>query len=364
MHSAATGLPTIVAADRNLLDRSRTRSDDRRFRTVPTTPYGSNGIARIVNWVSYAIAATFVGLTVRRPAVVYASSPHLLAGAAGWLIARIRRAAFVLEVRDLWPRVLVEMGRMSESSLVYRGLEVLEARLYRAADAIVVLAEGSEAHIRQIAGPDKQIVFIPNGADTDRFASVEPNQEAEPIVFIYAGAHGPANGLDLLLDAADELDALGATYTIRLVGDGVSKAGLVRSAEGRGLANVEFRDAVPKADMPAQFQEAQVGLHVLADVPMFRYGVSPNKLFEYMAAGLPVITNTPGEVSAIVEESGAGVATASTGLADGMRAMLEMGAADRRASGEGGRAWVRENRSRAALARRVEALLDEVARPR
>ena len=236
---------TIVAADRNLLDRSRTRSDDRRFRTVPTTPYGSNGIARIVNWVSYAMAATFVGLTVRRPTVVYASSPHLLAGAAGWLIARIRRAAFVLEVRDLWPRVLVEMGRMSESSLVYRGLEVLEARLYRAADAIVVLAEGSEAHIRQIAGPDKEIVFIPNGADTDRFASVEPDQEAEPVVFIYAGAHGPANGLDLLLDAADELDALGATYTIRLVGDGVSKAELVRSAEG---------EASPMSSSATQFR--------------------------------------------------------------------------------------------------------------
>ena len=107
-----------------------------------------------------------------------------------------------------------------------------------------------------------------------------------------------------------------------------------------------------------------MGLHVLADVPMFRYGVSPNKLFEYMAAGLPVITNTPGEVSAIVEESGAGVATAPTGLADGMRAMLEMGAADRRTFGEGGRAWVRENRSRAALARHVEALLDDVAKPR
>jgi glycosyltransferase involved in cell wall biosynthesis len=254
------------------------------------------------------------------------------------------------------------MGRLSEGSVTYRVLRALERRLYRAADAIVVLAEGSEAVIREDVGVAKQIEFIPNGADVDRFASVEPDQTRTPLVFLYAGAHGPANGLELLLDAAEEMQARRVDVIIRLLGDGVSKARLVTDASRRGLANVEFVDPVPKDAIPAQMAEASVGLHVLADVPMFRYGVSPNKLFEYMAAGLPVITNTPGEVSHLVEASDGGFVVGPRGLADGIERMAELAPEARAQLGQHGRDWVTRERDRRRLADALESLLRSVGR--
>ena len=351
----------IVAADRNLLDRRKMTSPDARFRFVPTTPYRDNGPARIANWVSYAVGAVGVGLVGARPTVVYASSPHLLAGLAGWMIARLRRAGFILEVRDLWPQILAEMGRARTGSVSYRILERIERHLYRSADAVVILAHGSEARIRATAGPDVRVVFVPNGADAERFADVHPDLGAEPMTFLYAGAHGPANGLDLLLDAAEELEAEGWTGRIVLVGDGVEKGPLMHRARAAGLVQVEFHDAVPKVGVAEVLGRSQVGLHVLADVPMFRHGVSPNKLFEYMAAGLPVITNTPGEVSGIVTEAAAGIACAPHELTAAMRRMVALPLPERQAMGASGRAWVVQHRSRRVLAETIDQLLRSVA---
>jgi glycosyltransferase involved in cell wall biosynthesis len=353
----------IIAADRNLLDRRKMTSPDPRFRFVPTTPYRDNGPARIANWMSYTVGAVALGLFGARPAVVYASSPHLLAGLAGWMIARLRRAGFILEVRDLWPQILIQMGRARNGSVTYRILERIERRLYRSADAIVVLAQGSEPRIRAMAGPGVKVVLVPNGADTDRFLDVHPDLGAEPMTFIYAGAHGPANGLHLLLDAAKELEAESWTGQIVLVGDGVDKHALKDRAEALGLRQVAFRDSIPKVDMAGVLGSSQVGLHVLADVPMFRHGVSPNKLFEYMAAGLPVITNTPGEVSGVVTEAAAGIACEPHDMAGAMRRMAALPLSERQAMGASGREWVGLHRSRRVLAETIDHLMVSVTHP-
>ena len=146
-----------------------------------------------------------------------------------------------------------------------------------------------------------------------------------------------------------------------LVGDGLVKQELVQEAARRGLGNVVFRDPVPKQDMPALLAGADVGLHVLADVPLFRHGVSPNKLFDYMAAGRPVLTNTPGEVGDLVARVGAGVAVEPTGLADGARALAALGARERDDRGRAGRRFMQANRSRTVIGRDLEKLLDRVA---
>ncbi len=230
--------------------------------------------------------------------MVYGSSPHLGAALAGWLIATVRRAPFVLEVRDLWPQILADSGMLPETSLVYRGLKVLERFLYRRADAIVVLARGSAGVIAGEGIDEAKIHFLPNGAEPADFEVDEPRKELrqelgfEGIVVVYAGAHGPANGLDLALDAAEKLADTKARFVF--IGDGVAKAELMADAEARGLANVEFRDPIPKAEIPRVFAAADIGLHCLADVPLFRHGVSPNKLYDYMAAGVGGRDQHPG----------------------------------------------------------------------
>jgi hypothetical protein len=138
----------ILAANRSAMS-TRRRSGDASgmYRTVSTTPLSRRSVSRVVNWVSYSVTALLKGATLGRFDVVYGSSPHLLAPLTAWVLARVRRSAFVLEVRDLWPHILAEMGGMSRTSVIYRALTRLEEFLYRRADAIVVMARGVEQEL-------------------------------------------------------------------------------------------------------------------------------------------------------------------------------------------------------------------------
>ena len=359
---------TIIAAGRNLFTREH-RSSDRTgaYRTVWTTPYGHNGIARILNWASFAAGATVVGLGTTRPDVVYASSPHLLTGLSGWLLARRYKAPFVLEVRDLWPQVLADTGRLDESSLTYRWVKRLELFLYRRADAVVALTEGVAAHIAESGVGTARIHVIPNGADPADFTPSARREDLrarygfEGVTFVYAGAHGPANGLDFVLDAAREVSAELPEARFVLVGDGLSKPALQARARRERIDSVTFLDPIPKNEIPDLLAAADVGIHVLADLPLFLYGVSPNKLFDYMAAGLPVLTNTAGEVGDLVKGNDAGVAVTPSDLASGVRQLVEAGEPVRQEWGASGRDFMAANRSRTLMAERLQVLLDELS---
>lgn len=358
----------VLAADRNLLNGSRVIGNGI-VETVRVTPYSGNGPARIANWASYALTALVRALPARRVDLVYGSSPHLLAALTAWIVARVRRVPFVLEIRDIWPRVLVDMGALTEASRTYRILHALERFLYRRADRVVILAEGSRAHLTVLGADDKSIVFVPNGADAADFRPSADRDELrehygfDGVVAVYAGAHGPANGLDLVLDAAAELARSAPEVQIVLVGDGAEKQRLQERVSREGLDRVRFIDPIPKTEIPDLLAAADIGLHCLADVDLFRSAVSPNKLYDYMAAGLPIITNTPGEVGSFVEESTGGVAVAPLALAAGLETLATLSAEDRVAMGARARRHLEATRSRTAMARRIEALLDELAPP-
>lgn len=348
----------IIASDLNP-QTGRRVGDSEGFVTVPVVGYSSNGISRILNWASYAVTATLRGLRVGRVDVVYGSSPHLLAALAAWVLAVLKRAPFVLEVRDLWPKVLVDMNHMSESSPIYRALTVLEEFLYARARTIVIMAEGSRTElVARGVDPDK-IVYIPNGADPEDFVPSAPREELRErygfhrVTAVYAGAHGPANGLDLLLDGAESAPEV----DVVLVGGGVLKDSLRDEAQRRGLTNVRFLDPIPKSEVPDLLAAADIGVHVLADVPLFRSAVSPNKVFDYMAAGLPTLTNCPGLVSDLVREAGAGVAVEPTGLAAGLRSLGALAPGERDAMGAAGQTWIGKHQSRRAMAGRLSAAL-------
>lgn len=353
----------ILAGRRSLLDQSAV-VDHGSLRTVPVTPYTGNGVSRVANWLSYTLMALLRGGVRRRLAVVYGSSPHLGAAAAGLIIARLHRAPFVLEVRDLWPRILLDAGMLTERSALYRALRRLELSLYRRADAIVVLAKGAGWELECDGVDLDKIHFLPNGADPSDFAvetdraQLRQRHGLNGTVVVYAGAHGPANGLELVLDAAQALAGTNARFL--LVGDGLAKADLMADARRRGLDNVEFRDPIPKQDIPDLLAAADIGLHCLADLPLFRHGVSPNKLYDYMAAGLPVVTNTPGEVAAMVDEAGAGEAVGPREIAAAVARMAGLEPEVLAKLGDNGRSWMTQHRSRTALADQLATLLDQV----
>jgi glycosyltransferase involved in cell wall biosynthesis len=351
---------TIIAARRNLTN-GRNQPDTPGFRFVPVTPYSGNGIARVVNWISFAVTAFVAGLRTPRPAVVYASSPHLLAGFCGWTLAKVRRARFVLEIRDLWPKTLADMGAVAETSLVYRALRQLELFMYRRADAIVGMAQGTVAAITADGIPAEKIAYLPNASDPEDFApstdrdSLRDRYNFTRLTGVYAGAHGPANGLNLLLDAMQEIGDIG--IDVVLVGDGAEKDALKRQAAKHGLSHVRFHDPVPKAEMPDILAAADFGIHVLADVELFRSAVSPNKVFDYLAAGKPVVTNCPGVVGDMVEDAGAGFVCEPNKLSSGLREISELDEAARGELGRHGVQWVVDHQSRSSVARELGGVL-------
>jgi glycosyltransferase involved in cell wall biosynthesis len=355
---------TVLAAARNLMTGEPVESDDSIWQSVWVSRGGA-GSSRVVSWASYSVTALMRGLMGRRPDVVYASSPHLLAGLSGLFLAKVRGAHFLFEVRDLWPQILVDMGQIAEGSRLHRSLCALESLLYSNAETIVVLTPGVQRHLAE-RGLGRKVRLIPNGADPEDFDPGAPREELrrrfglEGFVVAYTGAHGRANGLDLVLDAAGQIANDLPQVRFLLVGDGPLKNHLVTRALREKLSNVTFLDPIPKREIPSLLGAIDAGLHVLADVPLFSYGVSPNKIFDYMAAGVPVLTNTPGEMATLIDSAGAGVAVRPRELARGVRMLVSADASQLARWGDSGRRFMTNEGSRTAMAVRLSRALEEL----
>jgi glycosyltransferase involved in cell wall biosynthesis len=366
---------TIAASDFNLLTRqySRRRSagdrapivemqDGVRFVWLWAAPYSSNDWRRGRNWLTFARSLKRWARQQSVFDIVIGSSPHLFAASAARDVARRSRARFVFEVRDLWPEGLVAGG--GRKGPFYYLLDFIARRLYAHADRIIVLARGAAAYLEKRGIRRAKLVYVPNGVDAAMLDTPELHQTvSRPFTIVYAGAHGPVNGLDTVVAAADALrNDSGIRFV--LVGDGPAKAGLQESAAARQLTNIEFRSPVPKSEMPAVFAAADAGLMVLRDADLFSFAVSPNKLFDYLGAALPVVSNVPGEVAGMLAESKAGVQAANTSpgaLVDAVRALRDRGAPELRRMGAAGREWVQREHSRTRLADRLDAALRELS---
>jgi glycosyltransferase involved in cell wall biosynthesis len=335
------------------------RLDGVEFLWLWSAPYTSNNWRRGWNWISFGQSLSRWQPNGSAPDVVIGSSPHLFAALAGARMASRLGVPFVLEVRDLWPESLLAAG--GRKGPAYHAFGAMARHLYNRADRIVVLARGSAEHIARHGVDERKIVYVPNGVDLDSFTR-RPESSGDAFTLVYAGAHGPANGLDAVLDAAELLrEESGVRFL--LVGDGPAKAALREAAARSKLSNVEFRDPVAKSAIPDLFAAASAGLMVLRDSPLFAYGVSPNKLFDYFGAALPVICNVPGDVAGMVAAAGAGEqANDSSGaaLADAIRRLLARPSAEREKMGLAGRAWVAREHSRPVLAERLDVMLREL----
>jgi len=295
--------------------------------------------------------------------LVFATSTPISAAVPGLAAKWFRGTPFVFEVRDLWPDLPRALGVTSPPVLAL--MTALERLAYRSADAVIGLAPGIVAAVRARSGPRTEVELIPNGCDLDAFSpALRPTSRPAEFVAGFTGAHGPANGLDALLDVARELKRRGdRRVKIVLIGDGREKDRLAGVAREEGLDNCQFLPPVPKHALGAVTASFGCGLMVLKDVPEFRDGTSPNKFFDYLAAGLPVVNNYPGWLAGLVEQSGCGVvvppgdpvafADALQHLAADPAACASMGAAARRLA--------EERFARGDLATRFCAVLERAA---
>lgn len=269
---------------------------------VPNRGVGRRGLDHL----SFMLTALAFGLPrLGKVDLVLASSPTLFSALSAWLIARLRRVPFVLEVRDLWPEAIVGLGLMRPGPVV-RVLEALARFLYRQAALVVLVTEAFADRLAEQGVPRRKLAVVPNGADMRLFSPEVDGACARTafglggrFVVAYIGSHGLSHGLGAVLDAA----ALQPDVTYLLVGDGADRERLLAERDRRGLANVVMRPSVDKAQVPGLYAAADVCLVTLRDVPIFGAFV-PSKLFEMLAAGRPIIGAVRGEARDILARSG------------------------------------------------------------
>lgn len=246
--------------------------------------------------------------------LLFATSTPLTAGIPGIFMKWMgKKKKFVFEVRDLWPELPKALGVKNPFAL--GGMSWLEKVSYRRANACIGLSPGICEGIKKRAQKNKPITLIPNGCDLDIFKPGDrANLKLEGVkdtdkVAVFTGAHGIANGLDSILDMAHELQKRQRDdIKIVFVGDGKEKERIVERAKNEGLINCLFFNPVPKKELNEIVANADIGLMVLKNVPEFYYGTSPNKFFDYISSGLPVVNNYPGWLADMIKSNNCGEA--------------------------------------------------------
>ena len=267
-------------------------------------------VKRAAVFAQFAIGA--IGIALSEPTdLIFATTTPLTAGIPGICAKVFRKKPFVFEVRDLWPELPKAMGVIT-NPIILGLMGHLELASYRSADRLIGLSPGIVDGICARGVASRCVAMIPNGSDLELFDTKTEKWRPEgvndsDILAIFTGTHGVANGLSAVLDAAEVLKQRGShQIKIALVGEGREKNALVEKACLLDLDNVLFLDPVSKKDLTRLMAGADIGLQVLCNVPAFYYGTSPNKFFDYIAAGLPVINNYPGWIAELIEDNSCG----------------------------------------------------------
>ena len=264
---------------------------------------------RLISFFSFMVSSFVIGLGVKNVDLVWGTSPPIFQGITAWILARIKRHPFLFEVRDLWPAFAVAVGVLSNPLLISLS-EWLERFLYHRADLVVVNSPGFIQHVKSRGA--RHVELVPNGTDTSMF-----NPDVDGTIFrqshdldtkfvaLYAGAHGLSNDLGIVLGAAKKLLPRRDIIFV-LLGDGMDKPGLQSQAIREKLENTLFLPPIPKVEMPAALAAADACIAILKPVDMYKT-TYPNKVFDYMASGKPVVLAIDGVIREVIENASGGI---------------------------------------------------------
>ncbi|KAI5914817.1 glycosyltransferase family 4 protein [Thauera sp. 2A1] len=371
----------ITAAFHHLLDepgrhRGALDVEGVPYEFLPTPAYDGNGIGRLVNMTAFTAAlpihARRLARRYGRPDMVVASSPHPYTFLTSHRLARRFGARSVFEVRDLWPLSLVELAGVRPTHPLVRVTDRLERHAYGRADAVVSLLPQTLPYMAERGLEASRWYYIPNGVDTHapRIDAIdsEPVKQAQRwradgrLVVVYAGAMGAPNYVQSLVESVTLLRQRGDDrIAVIIVGRGEQSAAIRQEIVEQGLSDrIALFDQIPKRNIPALLDACQVGYLSLRPEPLFRFGVSPNKLFDYMLARLPVLFaieagNDP------VAECNAGISVSPgdiPGIADALAAFADLPEQARTEMGQRGLEYVMRQHSYDALAARYLEILD------
>ncbi len=324
-------------------------------------------VHRVFSFLSFMISSFFIGLKIKDIDLMWGTSPPIFQSLTAWALARLKKVPFLFEVRDLWPAFAIAVGVLRQPLLI-RASEWLEGFLYRQADQVVVNSPGFIEHL-QSRGAQK-IELIPNGSDTNRFNPQSSGEEfinkhglKGKFIVLYSGAHGMSNDLGVVLTAAKMLEDRDNILII-LLGDGKEKISLQSQAKELGLTNLIFLPPIPKTEIPNALAAADACIAILKPIPLYAT-VYPNKVFDYMAAGRPVILAIEGVIREVIETADSGIpippgdpaalAESVIYLADHPQERIEMGIK--------GRNYVKKHFDRPIQAEKFGQILEKMVKP-
>jgi glycosyltransferase involved in cell wall biosynthesis len=338
--------------------------DGVRLIQVRTPSYWGNSWGRIKNMLVFAgrfwAGACFNSLPA--PDVILGSSPHLFAALAAERVASRLSVPFVLEVRDLWPLSLIEVAKVSPRHPLPKLLGVIEKHLYRRATRIVTLPAHAAHHMVDKGARPEKVIWISNGVDLSYIPDSPPPKPNGRFTVMYAGAHGTANSLDSILDAALVIQSRHPNHDLffRFLGEGTQKERLMRRVQQEQIKNFSFEPALPKAEIYTSLLEADLFLAPARNVPLYDFGISFNKLFDYMAAARPIVFGARFSNAAV--EAGAAIAVNGDDpeeLAGAILKVRHMPIEERCEMGQRGRRHVEKHYSFELLSTRLERTLTE-----
>lgn len=322
---------------------------------------------RIVCFLSFMVSSTWTAVFRAGPCdVVIATSPQIFCGLAGWLVSRIKRRPFVLEIRDLWPDSAIQLGVLKNPLLVTFS-RALEKFLYRRADLIVPVSESIRTAIESHGIPPDRFESIPNGIDFDLFVpGPKDNVQRQSLdigdrfLTSYIGTHGLAHGLERIVEAARRLDP--TRFHFVFIGEGARKHAVIDRARELGVVHATFLPYQEKADIPKWLAASDLSIVSLENIPVFET-VLPSKMFEIMACERPILLLGKGECAQLISESEAGVVV-EDGDPDRVAAEIErlaMNPEERVHRGRTGREYVFKHYHRRRLADRYLSRLRTLA---
>jgi glycosyltransferase involved in cell wall biosynthesis len=373
----------IVAADFSHVRARQPQAGDETidgiaYRWLPTPRYQGNGVGRVWNIARYLMqvwAQTARLVADLRPDAVIASSTYPMDIWVARHIARRCGAALVFEVHDLWPLSPIELSGMSPTHPFIRLCQAAEDAAYRDADAVISMLPKVHGHMAANGLDLRKLTIVPNGITLDEWQGTPPplrddvaqavaaQRAAGRTVVGYAGSMGLPNALDVLLDAAKLLRD--DPIAIVMVGDGHERARLAQRVADEGLAQVQLLPPIPKAQIPSFLAQLDIAYIGWQRVPIYRFGIAPNKLMDYLMAGCAVLHSVDAGNDPVAE-AGAGLTVPPedpTAVADGLRRLAALPAADRQAMGERGRAFVLAEHTYPVLAQRFVQAMAAAARP-
>lgn len=335
------------------------------FVWIRCRPYRGESWMRIANMFEFAFRCMLLKWSAGfgAPDVVMGSSPHPFAALAAERLAARFRVPFVLEIRDPWPYVLTQVGGHSRFHPFVLLVDGTMRYLYRRAARIVMFSRHSAPLLTRLGADPRKIVWIPHGVDLTMTPVPRPAPEDGVFTVMYVGSHNQWNSLDAILDAA-KLIAAQKRNDIQfvLIGGGSSKPGLMKRVEQEAITNVSFQNPMPKSVMHYVLHNADAFILNNRIDQLSRHWMSFNKLYEYLAAGRPVIFASYTENNP-VQESGAGI-TVHAGDAEAMAGatvtLADMVHRDREQFGAAGRRLIETQYNIAFLARKFEAILMEI----